>query len=60
MVENSTPSSKNLGGRPPEFDRDAVLTAAVEAFWTGGFKETTVADLEAATGVSRPSRCAGG
>ncbi|MGI9615982.1 MAG: TetR/AcrR family transcriptional regulator [Acidimicrobiales bacterium] len=53
MVENATPQSKNLGGRPQEFDRDEVLTAAVFAFWTGGFKATTVGDLEEATGVDR-------
>lgn len=53
MVENATPSSKNLGGRPPEFDRDQVLTAAVFAFWTGGYKATTVGDLEQATGIDR-------
>ncbi|MEM9203328.1 MAG: helix-turn-helix domain-containing protein [Actinomycetota bacterium] len=53
MVSNSTPSSKNLGGRPREFDRDTVLEAAVFAFWTSGFKATTVGDLETATGVDR-------
>ncbi|MEM7322684.1 MAG: helix-turn-helix domain-containing protein [Actinomycetota bacterium] len=53
MVDNATPSSKNLGGRPPEFDREQVLTAAVFAFWTGGYKATTVGDLEQATGVDR-------
>ncbi len=53
MVNNATPPSKNLGGRPPEFDRDEVLTAAVFAFWGGGYKATTVGDLERATGVDR-------
>ncbi|MEM9748478.1 MAG: helix-turn-helix domain-containing protein [Actinomycetota bacterium] len=53
MVQNTSSESKNLGGRPPEFDREAVLTAAVFAFWTGGFKATTVGDLEEATGVDR-------
>ncbi|MEM9616305.1 MAG: helix-turn-helix domain-containing protein [Actinomycetota bacterium] len=53
MVENATPSSKNPGGRPPEFDRHEVLNAAVFAFWSGGYKATTVGDLETATGVDR-------
>ncbi|MEM7093122.1 MAG: TetR/AcrR family transcriptional regulator [Actinomycetota bacterium] len=53
MVENTSSSSKNLGGRPPEFDRAAVLDAAVFAFWTGGFKATTVGELERATGADR-------
>ncbi|MEM9037806.1 MAG: helix-turn-helix domain-containing protein [Actinomycetota bacterium] len=55
MVQNTTPSTKNRGGRPPEFDRNAVLTSAVFAFWIGGFKATTVGDLEAATGLDRSS-----
>ncbi|MEM9612310.1 MAG: helix-turn-helix domain-containing protein [Actinomycetota bacterium] len=52
-MENATPQSRNLGGRPPEFDRQEVLEAAVFAFWSGGFKSTTVGDLEVATGVDR-------
>ncbi|MEM7284916.1 MAG: helix-turn-helix domain-containing protein [Actinomycetota bacterium] len=52
-MENATPPSKSVGGRPPEFDRDAVLGAAVFAFWQTGFKATTVGDLEVATGVDR-------
>lgn len=53
MLDNATPDSKNVGGRPPEFDREAVLTAAVFAFWAAGFNATTVGDLEQATGVDR-------
>ncbi|MGI9598341.1 MAG: TetR/AcrR family transcriptional regulator, partial [Acidimicrobiales bacterium] len=52
-MENATPSSKNVGGRPQEFDREQVLTSAVFAFWSGGYKATTVGDLERATGVDR-------
>ena len=40
-------------GRPPKFDRDAVVGAAIEAFYRSGYEETTLADLEAATGVDR-------
>lgn len=53
MVENHSLSSTNVGGRPQEFDRDKVLAAAAFAFWTHGFKATTVAQLEEATGVDR-------
>ncbi|MEM7341581.1 MAG: TetR/AcrR family transcriptional regulator [Actinomycetota bacterium] len=53
MLENATPSGAKPGGRPPEFDREHVLDAAVTAFWTSGYKGTTVRDLERATGIDR-------
>ena len=37
------------------FDRDAVTRAAREVFWRKGFGETSLADLEQATGLSRSS-----
>ena len=40
-------------GRPPEFDRKAVISAAVQTFWSKGFKATTLDDIEEATGVDR-------
>ena len=40
-------------GRPPEFDRDAVVTEAIGAFFRSGYGGTTLADLERATGVDR-------
>lgn len=40
-------------GRPPKFDRDAVVSAAITAFFEQGYENTTLADLEAATGVDR-------
>ncbi|GJM38231.1 MAG: TetR family transcriptional regulator [Acidimicrobiales bacterium] len=40
-------------GRPPKFDREAVLDGAVRAFFENGFESTTLADLETATGVDR-------
>ncbi|MEM7341553.1 MAG: TetR/AcrR family transcriptional regulator [Actinomycetota bacterium] len=55
MLENATPKTKHPGGRPPEFDRSEVLTAALMTFWTKGFKATTVGDLETATGLDRSS-----
>lgn len=44
---------KSTRGRPPAFDRDAVVAAAVHAFWRGGLDGTSVSDLEDATGVDR-------
>lgn len=45
--------------RTPEFDRDAVLTSAMDAFWEHGYDGTSMADLLAATGLSRSSLYAG-
>lgn len=42
-------------GRPRRFDTDAVLDAALLAFWETGFAGTSYGDLVAATGVNRPS-----
>ena len=42
-------------GRPPKFDRDAVVGAAIGAFFSKGFDATTLPDLEAATGLDRSS-----
>lgn len=40
-------------GRPPKFDREAVISAAIGAFFEKGYENTTLADLESATGVDR-------
>ncbi len=40
-------------GRPPKFDHDAVIAAAIGAFFRSGFEATTLADLEQATNVDR-------
>jgi TetR/AcrR family transcriptional repressor of nem operon len=54
MVQNASPTSKQRGRRPG-FDRDAVVAAAIVAFWDKGFEATTLSDLEAATGADRSS-----
>ena len=40
-------------GRPKEFSREEVLEKAIPVFWEKGFSETTVQDLESATGVNK-------
>ncbi|WP_031238428.1 TetR/AcrR family transcriptional regulator [Asticcacaulis sp. AC466] len=42
-------------GRPRAFDPDAVLETVLEMFWMRGFANTSLDDIAAATGVSRPS-----
>lgn len=42
-------------GRPAEFDRTEVLGGLLAVFWARGFEGTSVAELEAATGLSRSS-----
>lgn len=56
VVQKATPATRKSTrgrGRPVEFDRDAVIDAAMQTFWTNGVERTTVADLEAATGTVR-------
>lgn len=40
-------------GRPKEFNREEVLDKALHVFWKKGFSETSLHDLEIATGVNK-------
>jgi AcrR family transcriptional regulator len=40
-------------GRPKNFSREEVLEKAMTVFWTHGFADTTLQDLEQATGVNK-------
>lgn len=42
-------------GRPKNFDPDAVVAQAMDAFWTNGYAGTSPADLAEATGVGKGS-----
>lgn len=48
-------SKKTTQGRPRSFDEQAALSAAMEAFWVGGFTGTSYDDLEDATQLRRQS-----
>ena len=54
MVQNASPTPNRLGRRPG-FDSQAVVAAAIVAFWSKGFEATTLSDLEKATGIDRSS-----
>ena len=41
--------------RPKEFDIDQVLDRATELFWTKGYEETSMRELEEGLGVGRQS-----
>lgn len=45
-------------GRPRAFDPDVVLEQVLEMFWMRGFAATSLDDIAAETGVSRPSLAA--
>jgi AcrR family transcriptional regulator len=40
-------------GRPKNFSREDVLEKAMPVFWTHGFSDTSLQDLERATGVNK-------
>ena len=42
-------------GRPREFDEEAALEAAIDAFWAKGYEATSMADLCACTGLHKGS-----
>lgn len=51
-MQKASPERRKRG-RPPKFDHDEVVAAAIGAFFKNGFDNTTLADLEVATGVDR-------
>jgi TetR/AcrR family transcriptional repressor of nem operon len=52
MVQKATSRSV---GRPREFDEEAALEAAMDAFWTKGFEATSMTDLCNCTGLHKGS-----
>lgn len=42
-------------GRPRKFDKEDVLQKILKEFWIKGFSATSLDDLSAATGLTRPS-----
>jgi AcrR family transcriptional regulator len=48
-------TEKRMRGRPRAYDPDAALRSAAGAFWKTGYSGTSLDDIEAATGMNRPS-----
>lgn len=48
-------AAKRAPGRPREFNREDALHAAMMLFWRQGFEGTSLSELTAAMGISRPS-----
>ncbi|CAM9090661.1 TetR/AcrR family transcriptional regulator [Acinetobacter bereziniae] len=44
-----------MSGRPREFDDEAVITAAMDVFWTNGYEATSAQELVERTGLGRGS-----
>jgi AcrR family transcriptional regulator len=51
----SAEDARRPRGRPRQYDPDAALAKAAEAFWKHGYAATSLDDLAAATGMNRPS-----
>ncbi len=49
-----TPKGKDVG-RPKKYDHEEVLKQTMLQFWRDGYAETSLSDLEEATGVNRYS-----
>src|SRR6202041_3110392 len=49
----SSLSNNRRMGRPKSFSREEVLEKAMPVFWTHGFSDTSLQDLERATGVNK-------
>jgi len=50
-----TDDVKQSRGRPRNFDRDSVLSKAMETFWSHGFDNTSMSQLREAMGIKAPS-----
>ena len=44
-----------MAGRPRSFDKDAALDTFVDVFWSRGFQDTSIDNLQAVTGIKRGS-----
>jgi AcrR family transcriptional regulator len=56
LIEDNAKRTLAVGGemaRPKKFSREEVVERALPVFWEHGYADTTLQDLEAATGVNK-------
>ncbi len=54
-MSETPPPDRPRRGRPRTFNKDEALRSILNVFWKKGFAATSLDDLSAATGLSRPS-----
>lgn len=55
MATKESHATERAPGRPRLFDPEGALAAALELFWSQGYRTTTTRDLEKALGMSQSS-----
>jgi TetR/AcrR family transcriptional regulator, copper-responsive repressor len=55
MVQKERDAEAKPRGRPREYDPEAALQRATDAFWKTGYAGTSLDEISAATGMNRPS-----
>lgn len=48
-------TDKSTSGRPRSFDRDSIVSQALQAYWREGIRAVSVNELSRRTGASKPS-----
>lgn len=54
-ISNSPKHEKRKRGRPPSFDRQALVEFAMNKFWEHGYRNVSINELAADTGITRAS-----
>ena len=55
MTQKKNEAEPKRRGRPRDYDRQAALQRATDAFWKSGYSGTSLDSLTTATGMNPPS-----